>query len=285
MTHNEKRTVWWKEGLAAAISGLTYGISNTMVGHPLDTVKTKMQVVPEYKNLSSLQSIKYLNTTEGKVGFYRGLVPPLIGSSIFRALQFASFEAFYTKAESYPILKTEIPFSLGLQIRVIIGGLISGSARALVEAPFEYMKIKKQTLQNYKYRNLYQGFLPVLLRSCGLMTTYFSLVDSFRRNTNLYNYYYGIFILNGCCSTIAFSVVWPLEVAKNNAQSLSSNSNETKQFSIIKFLRQRVKEQGVIKGLYRGSLPGLASVFLRNGAAMIAMVNTQKFLTKLGFRN
>ena len=42
MSHSEKRTDWKKEFLCAAITGVLYGGTNTIVGHPFDTVKTKM---------------------------------------------------------------------------------------------------------------------------------------------------------------------------------------------------------------------------------------------------
>ena len=42
MTHGEKRGEWHKELLCTGISGIVYGAVNTIVGHPLDTVKTKM---------------------------------------------------------------------------------------------------------------------------------------------------------------------------------------------------------------------------------------------------
>ena len=42
MTHIEKRGSWKKEALGSFISGVAYGGVNTLVGHPLDTVKTKM---------------------------------------------------------------------------------------------------------------------------------------------------------------------------------------------------------------------------------------------------
>ena len=41
--HNEKRAAWYKEGAIAMITGFLYGGSSTVVGHPFDTVKTKMQ--------------------------------------------------------------------------------------------------------------------------------------------------------------------------------------------------------------------------------------------------
>jgi hypothetical protein len=43
MTHSEKQGDWKKELLCSMISGIFFGGVNTIVGHPLDTVKTKMQ--------------------------------------------------------------------------------------------------------------------------------------------------------------------------------------------------------------------------------------------------
>ena len=38
----EKKTIWYKEGLIAAVTGILFGASNTIIGHPFDTIKTKM---------------------------------------------------------------------------------------------------------------------------------------------------------------------------------------------------------------------------------------------------
>ena len=43
MSHGEKRTVWYKEAMISCITGGLFGATNTIVGHPFDTVKTKMQ--------------------------------------------------------------------------------------------------------------------------------------------------------------------------------------------------------------------------------------------------
>ena len=43
MSHNEKRTSWFKEALFSCLTGLLYGGSCAVAGHPLDTVKTQMQ--------------------------------------------------------------------------------------------------------------------------------------------------------------------------------------------------------------------------------------------------
>jgi solute carrier family 25 carnitine/acylcarnitine transporter 20/29 len=279
MTHNEKRTVWWKEGLAALISGVCYGISNVLVGHPLDTIKTKMQVLHEYKSHSMLKSIKNLFLKEGIRGFYKGVVPPLLGGSVFRAVQFGVYEALYTKWQDNKIMRTKIPFTMGLELRILCSGLASGTARAFIECPFEYSKVKGQTNQKWNLKDVYKGFSPLWIRSTGLMTSYFCLVDFFRRNTNAYEHDYGLFFMNGLCAAMGFALFWPFEIAKNVIQSTHSNE------STFRVIRRQIHDFGIREGLYKGSLPGLSSVFIRNGASMIAMIHVQHLLTQVGFRD
>jgi solute carrier family 25 carnitine/acylcarnitine transporter 20/29 len=87
MTHTEKRSSVWREFLATTISGVMYGCTNTLVGHPLDTIKTKMQAQSEHMTKTSLiDSIKTVYRHEGFVGFYRGWQPNFWGSIIFRSI-------------------------------------------------------------------------------------------------------------------------------------------------------------------------------------------------------
>jgi solute carrier family 25 carnitine/acylcarnitine transporter 20/29 len=41
--HDEKRVEWYREGLYSLITGFLFGATNSFVGHPFDTIKTKMQ--------------------------------------------------------------------------------------------------------------------------------------------------------------------------------------------------------------------------------------------------
>ena len=280
MTHNEKRTVWWKEGLAAFISGVGYGASNVIAGSPLDVIKTKMQVMPEYKKLNSFQVANIVFKKYGFRGFFKGITGPLFGSSIFRAIQFSSYEAFYTKSQNNDFLTTKIPFTMGLEYRVIIGGIISGTSRSVIESPFEYCKVRRQTNQNWEFRNLYLGYRATWLKASGMMTSYFITIDFFRRNTKVFDYKSLLFLINGSAATFAFIVIWPFEIVKNKVQT-----ENLKKYSIFKSVKENIKNDGLIKGLYRGAGPGLASVFVRNGAAMICMQYIQKFITKMGFRD
>jgi len=281
MSHDEKRGKWSKEGLAGFITGTLYGVTNAFVGHPLDTIKTKMQVVKEYSGKNMFQTIKFLYRTEGVIGFFRGVVPPLIGGSLFRATQFGVFEAVYTKLDKHPIYSMKIPFTFGLELRIILGGIASGTCRSLIECPFEYSKVQRQVGNKWSIKNAYQGFKALWMRSTGLMTTYFIMVDFFRRNTNAYGYKFSIFFMNGFCATLGFIAIWPFEIAKNIIQS---QKNVSEKYSISSIILNRIRTEGFINGLYKGSLPGLLSVFIRNGVSMIVMLKAQRYLTEIGFR-
>jgi hypothetical protein len=50
---------------------------------------------------------------------------------------------WWTKAEEFENMTTIIPGSGGIQYRVLFGGLIAGTARSLIECPFEYAKVKR----------------------------------------------------------------------------------------------------------------------------------------------
>ena len=43
MEKHHDKTPWYKVALYSLLSGTTYGITSIVVGHPMDTVKTKMQ--------------------------------------------------------------------------------------------------------------------------------------------------------------------------------------------------------------------------------------------------
>ena len=84
MTHNEKRAHWMREGLLSTGAGLLYGLTSVVVGHPLDTIKTKMQAQKGFEKISMTKSFLQVLKTQGPKGLYRGAIPPLMGSGIYR---------------------------------------------------------------------------------------------------------------------------------------------------------------------------------------------------------
>lgn len=278
--HNEKRQAWHVEGLYSLITGTVYGASSIIVGHPFDTIKTKMQAQTGFMGKSGvLDSVQKLWQTEGVHGFYRGALPPFFGSIVFRSLQFSVFESVYTYYENNKSMTHPIPGTLGLQPRVVLGGLIAALIRSVIENPFEYAKVKGQTRQIWHFRDMYKGFPTLCLRTTGLMTSFFIFVDCFRRNTNFYKSLPGHFILGGLSAVLAWTLIWPLENMKNVIQAGTQNVGESWK-SKFQFI---IKNYGIL-GLYRGMLPGLTGVFIRNGVAMVSMQYAIRQLSAKGYR-
>lgn len=284
MTHTEARSEWYREGLIALGSGILYGATNAIVGHPMDTVKAKMQAQSGFMkgaDVTMMGVISKIWQTEGAVGFFRGVFPPLCGSSFYRSTQFAVFEAVYTKCEENGWNKEVIPMSGGLAWATIGAGMSGASARAILEQPIEYAKVKRQTLQPWYFREIYQGFFMQLPRTVGMMTFIFCGVDTTRRWTGnaALKHPSGQFVTWGGISMLGFWVIWPLETLKNQVQAgtkIEGVSSPT--------LAQRIAHLGGPLGLYRGILPGSISVFLRNGTAAVVMGFAQRKITELGLR-
>lgn len=280
MTHNEERTSWYREGLIGLGVGVLYGTTSVCVGHPFDTIKTKMQAQHGYENHSMIRSFTTTLRKQGIRGLYRGAIPPLCGSGVYRSVQFAVFESVYTYSDTQ-LGRWEIPCTGGLQMRVLFGGFCASTARAIIETPLELAKVRRQTEQSWKLRQLYNGFGLTWTRTIGLMCTYFILVDTGRRHaSDLFNRpVLGPFLTSGLAATIGWWVVWPFENMKSQVQGQYGQSN----VSVLSRMSRTIKERGFFS-LYRGIGPGTIRSFLANGTSMIVMSFAHRKVSDWGLR-
>ena len=100
--------------------------------------------------ISYLDTVRNVYHQEGLVGFYRGWLPPFLGSVVYRSVQFSVFEACFTRWATNEQLCQPIPGMLGLEWRTLLAGIAGGSARSFIECPFEYAKVKRQTGQQWR---------------------------------------------------------------------------------------------------------------------------------------
>ncbi|XP_038048376.1 solute carrier family 25 member 48-like [Patiria miniata] len=281
MTHNEARGHWFKEGAIGLGVGVLYGVTSVCVGHPFDTIKTKMQAQVGFEKDGLFRTLTKTFKTQGIIGFYRGSIPVLWGSGIYRSTQFGVFESVYTFLDN-PFCKNEIPMTGGLQIRVLLAGACGSTARAIIESPLELAKIRRQTQQTWQFRGLYKGFGVHWCRTMGLMCTYFILIDTQRRHfPQVFNSsVIGPFLVSGTAATLAWWIVWPLEYMKSQVQG-----NYGKDMPVLTRMRLVVKERGGFLALYRGIGPGTIRSFISNGTSMIVMANAQKKVSEWGLRD
>lgn len=180
-----------------------------------------MQAQNGYKQ-GMLKSFGQVIKSNGFFGLYRGAVSPLIGSGIYRSLQFAIFEGIFTKYANDPTLTSPIPYTFGVQPRVLLGALTASVVRSLIECPIEYIKVNQQTDVKFKLsmlKQLYRGYGIQWFRTTGVMATYFILIDSIRRHfPNTFSTPIGQFFASSFSATAGFWLVWPAEVIKNQVR-------------------------------------------------------------------
>lgn len=260
--------------------GILYGATSVIVGYPFDTIKTKMQAQSGFENSNMLRSFLKTLREQGVRGLYRGCIPPIAGFGVFLSAQFATFEATYTYWNTARG-RYELPLTGGVQLRVLAGGIAAATARALLETPLEYAKVRRQTQQNWRFREIYRGFGVTWCRTVGLLCAYFVILDSMRRHhADLYqSTLFGPFFVAGLAATSGWWVVWPLEYMKSQVQC-----SYGKDQSVWLKMRAVVREKGGFIALYRGIFPGTIRSFLANGASMIVMANSHKIVTKFGLR-
>ncbi|CAJ1412711.1 unnamed protein product [Effrenium voratum] len=240
------------------MAGIAYGATATLVGHPLDTVKTFMQT----EQLSGRDKASTVQTAAsiarvGPVTFYRGAVPVLAGALLFRSLPFTVYSGTYSA----------LPHSMGESDRVLLSGIAAALGRTIVESPCEALKTQKQVwdrgyLETIRAGHMWQGLAATCSRNLVLVPLFFCLSDKFN-SAELIDFRQRPF-LRGCCVTACcWLAAFPLDVVKSRVQAQAMESGPLPG-GIGTGLRLAWHE----RGLYRGLAAQLLRSCLANGAAM-----------------
>ena len=279
------------------LCAVVFGLTSPLVGHPLDTLKTKMIAQPGFASGSSVAALATVLRTEGVGGLYKGLLPPLLGSAAFRSLQFAAYGVGMSALAEQHWATAPLPLSSGLQPRVLLAATLATTLRAAIEAPLEYAKVRRQTglrvLQAESVAQVMRGGPRGVLRELQLfylngsfaltwarlwiaLGGFFVLVDHCDRHYpalgSLSLPVVGPFFKGAVCATFAWWLAWPLEVVKNQAQAGTVPAD-------CRSLRQRLSwvlaHRGGVVGLFRGVGPGTARSIVANGSATAAFSHCQ----------
>lgn len=262
-------------------AGVTFGMTSIVVGHPMDTIKNKMQAQHGYEARSALNSFFQTVRTQGVLGLYRGATPQFIGSMLFRSTQFGVYTSVHSRLNN-SFGRYEIPLTAGLQVRVILGGVAAGLARAAIETPLDYWKIRRQVVQKVRYKEALSGLKVTMLSRALLLPIFFIYLEKAQPYRELIfgRSAVGTFFFGGLCATAAWWTIWPLEYMKSQIQGGYGQQSLT----LVQRLARVVREKGVL-GLYRGLGPGSARSFLANGMSMTVMKWTERHLTEYFYQH
>ena len=261
------------EGLKGLFCGVLFGITSPLVGHPFDSLKTKMQAQSTYAFTkdSTFKILRNIIKQEGFLALYKGLTPPLVGSSIFRAVQFASYSTMYAALRNESWATFEISSLGDMQIRVFIAAIFSTTCRTIIETPLEMLKVRRQTQQSWLppstnplsssssltfskpfiyikhipaiLQSLYRGFSITWIRTLFALGGFFVIIDHVDRHHHhwLNIPYIGPFVKGSLCTTLAWWMSWPFEVVKNQTQANTPLHNTTNNNLVIINARTRMK--------------------------------------------
>ncbi|PAV71646.1 hypothetical protein WR25_03610 [Diploscapter pachys] len=256
-----------KEGACQIAAGGTAGFVEVCLMQPLDVVKTRLQIVSTNGGFATCVRTTYLN--EGLLGFYKGLIPPILADTPKRASKFFMFEQFrsvFTNPDIPPVLT----YSLA--------GMFSGLTSALLVCPFEVIKITQQSERHVNFfeqrsckimardiikseggKGIYRG-LPTLLTRNGVWNMvyfgfYFTAKDYIPPSNEGHSKNIAARIFLGfVAGSLASATNVPLDVCQIRIMGPQPVKGQRKYKSTFQTLNLVYKEEG-LAALYRGLLP------------------------------
>lgn len=179
--------------------GAIIGISQTILGHPLDTLKTWRQ---------NGNNTKLILDSEFKTNIrnlFRGVTYPFILSIGYNSFLFG----FYTQLRKQEYSSFQ-------------AGVISGGVLGITLNPFEYYKIQRQIGCNGPIKkSIFRGLHYTLLReslACGL---YFTTYEYFYENIGL-----PAFVSGGISGCTSWAFSYPIDTVKTRFQANPSYSGK-----------------------------------------------------------
>eukprot|EP00004_Rigifila_ramosa_P017793 TRINITY_DN4374_c0_g1_i2.p1 TRINITY_DN4374_c0_g1~~TRINITY_DN4374_c0_g1_i2.p1 ORF type:complete len:322 (+),score=58.93 TRINITY_DN4374_c0_g1_i2:42-968(+) len=295
--------------LKTFIAGGAGGASLVLVGHPLDTVKVRIQTMeikpgqaPPYSG--TLDCIQKTIRREGFFGLYRGMSAPLYGVTPMYALCFYGYgigQKIFLKEDSLQNLTTENLCRIGL------AGATSGLFTTPILAPLERIKCELQVQGQRqepgkppKYagtldcaKKLYatsglagvnRGFFATMLRDSLASAFYFSSYEFFKRQFTRQGEkgpnVAGVLVAGGLAGIFNWLACLPVDTLKSKLQIAPEGKYPN---GIRSVFAEVVKTDGFM-ALYRGFGPVMIRAFPANAACFFGYESAIKALDYFGIQ-
>lgn len=273
----------WKD----TVSGGFGGVCVILSGHPLDTVKVRLQTMPKVAAgetplyTGMLDCIRKTVHSEGVKGLYKGMSAPLVGVVPIFAVSFMGFSVGKR-------LQQKSPDDQLNAAQLFAAGGLSGVFTTSVMAPGERIKCLLQVQQGsgkklyngpldvvkslYKtggIKSIFRGTGATLLRDVPASGVYFLTYDWIKMvlsGGNTADLSLGATILGGGLAGVAnWIVALPPDVMKSRLQSAPEGKYPNGVRSVFKEIRAN---EGFAT-LYRGFTPVMIRAFVANAACFV----------------
>jgi len=281
------------------IAGGVAGISDALVCHPLDTIKTRIQL--SRQTTTPFFAGKNIVKQEGFLALYKGLTAVALGIGPKLSMRFFSFEIYKQQLNAQ-----DNPY------KIFTAGLMSGVTEAVcIVTPIDVCKIRIQSQfsslaepnKALKYKNvfqtagtivkeegvsaLYKGIIPTILRQSINQAVNFTAYHFLKKNLMEYTNKEKLsswqhLILGGISGGMGPIVNCPIDVIKTRLQKqVIVPGMESKYKGIFQGIALVQKEEGTM-ALWKGLGPRLMRII--PGQAITFMVY-EKVLTFLSIKN
>ncbi|XP_023227595.1 mitochondrial carnitine/acylcarnitine carrier protein-like [Centruroides sculpturatus] len=282
------------------LSGGVGGMCCVAAGHPLDTIKVRLQTMPKPLPgerplyTGTLDCAKTTIVKEGFFGLYKGMGAPIVGVTPMFAICFFGFGVGKRLQQKHP----EEELSLA---QLFKAGMLAGVFTTAIMTPGERIKCLLQIQQasgdkNVKYagpidctkklyqeggiRSIYKGTAATLLRDVPASGMYFMTYEWLQRlltpegkSRNDLSPLRTLFA-GGMAGIFNWMVAIPPDVLKSRLQTAPEGTYPN---GIRDVFRHTMKEEG-FRALYKGATPVMLRAFPANAACFMGYEVAMKFL-------
>ncbi|XP_019132360.1 solute carrier family 25 member 45 isoform X1 [Larimichthys crocea] len=254
------------------IAGCISGSVGLAFGHPLDTVKVRLQAQSVYKGIFHCVAKTYAH--EGLHGFFKGMAFPVMTTGIINSVVFGSYSNaldFLTQSQRNDRSQGKAASSA----HVFTAGCFSGLMQVLVCAPIDLVKVRLQgqtTAERYRGpthcvavilkgegpRGLFRGGLALALRDVPCYGLYFLPYEAILKaltETGKQPGTFAILIAGGSAGVVTWAFATPMDVIKARLQMSGAGGREYN--GVLHCMRVSIREEGLrvfFKGLLLNSL-------------------------------
>lgn len=286
------------------VSGIASGVSIVVAGHPLDTIKVRLQTqpmpkpgeAPQFKGVidCAAKTIRH----EGVRGLFKGMVSPLMGVPPIYAVVFG----VYGSTKRLMGETADTPLAIN---KIALAGAITGLATVAFAAPAEAIKARLQVQYSSAAGSArYSG--PVdcakqMYRAGGIRGVFKGTAITAYRDVPGNAIYFGVYemvkrcfipaggsardvgplpmmLAGGLAGTATWLTVYPLDIVKSRVQIDVTGKYAHGHRGLWQAYKEIVAESGSVRGLYRGITPALLRSFPANAACFLGYEMSMRLL-------
>ncbi|KAJ3839360.1 mitochondrial carrier domain-containing protein [Lentinula raphanica] len=282
----------WQATVNELISGSVGGAAQVLVGHPLDTVKTRAQIAPKGMFKGPVDIIAQTVRKEGFFALYKGMASPLLGIAGVNSLLFAAYGISKRIVSPYPQLSLR---------ETSLAGAMAGAANAILASPVEMFKVRMQgqyggaqdkrlsavareMWSQWGFRKgVMRGYWVTVAREIPAYAGFYTAYEfSKRKFASIYGSELPVWALlaSGSTGGIAYWIsCYPLDVIKSRVQLRQTPPMGTPVQYIAHETKTILAESGV-KGLFSGLTPSLIRSIPAAAATFAAFEITREYLAE-----